>query len=123
MHIRSLDDCVEFLAGDCTHLRELLHPDKAPLELHYSLAHAVVKPGETSFRHRLRVSEVYYILQGEGLMRIDEDTASVGPGQAIYIPPQAVQCITNTGAGDLKFLCIVDPAWRPELEEVLEGES
>jgi len=119
MHIRSLRDCSEFLAGDCTRLRELLHPDKAPLELRYSLAHAVVKPGETSLRHRLSVSEVYYILEGEGLMRIGDEAERVGPGQAIYIPPHAVQCITNTGSTDLKFLCIVDPAWRPELEEVL----
>jgi mannose-6-phosphate isomerase-like protein (cupin superfamily) len=102
-------------------LRELLHPDKASLALAYSLAHAVVRPGETSFRHRLRASEVYYILAGVGVMHIDGESAPVGPGQAVYIPPHAVQCITNTGTSDLKFLCIVDPAWRPELEEVLEA--
>ena len=118
MFIRGLNDCPEILAGDSTRLRELLHPDKAPLDLRYSLAHAVVKPGDTSLRHRLSVSEVYYILEGEGLMRIGEETARVGTGQAVYIPPHAVQCITNTGTADLKFLCIVDPAWRPEEEEV-----
>lgn len=118
MLIRDLRDCDEFLAGDCTHLRELLHPDKAPLDLRYSLAHAVVRPGETSLRHSLSVSEVYYILEGEGLMRIGEERAVVGPGQAIYIPPHAIQCITNTGRRDLKFLCIVDPDWRSELEDV-----
>jgi mannose-6-phosphate isomerase-like protein (cupin superfamily) len=36
----------------------------------------------------------------------------------VYIPPGAEQHIRNTGAGDLKFLCIVDPAWRAEDEEV-----
>lgn len=119
MFIKDLDSCEQFLAGDATHLRELLHPDKADLEIRYSLAHALVPPGRTSIRHRLRTSEVYYILKGEGRMHINEQTAAVGPGQAVYIPPQAIQYIENTGPADLEFLCIVDPAWRQQDEEVL----
>lgn len=119
MLIKDLKNCDEFIAGDNTILRELLHPDKADVNLRYSLAHAVLKPGETSYRHKLRTSEVYYILEGEGLMRVDHESAKVFPGQTIYIPPLALQYIKNTGPGDLKFLCIVDPAWRVEDEEVL----
>ena len=52
-------------------------------------------------------------------MHIDGESAPVHPGQAIYIPPHALQHIENTGTSDLKFLCIVDPAWRAEDEEVL----
>lgn len=119
MWIKDLEDCPEFLAGDNTILRELVQPHKVPLELRYSLAHAVLKPGKTSQPHRLRTSELYYLLQGEGEMSIDGETARVRPGQAIYIPPHAVQFIRNTGSVDLVFLCIVDPAWRVEDEEVL----
>jgi mannose-6-phosphate isomerase-like protein (cupin superfamily) len=119
MFIKDLDNCTEFIAGDKTILREILHPDKADLNLRYSLAHAVVKPGLTSQPHKLKTSEVYYILEGEGLMFIDEESEQVFPGQTIYIPPLAVQYIRNTGANDLKFLCIVDPAWRVEDEIIL----
>jgi len=56
----SIKDCEEFIAGDNCALREILHPDKADLTLRYSLAHAVVKPGDTTWLHRLRTSEVYY---------------------------------------------------------------
>jgi mannose-6-phosphate isomerase-like protein (cupin superfamily) len=119
MYIRDLRDCEEFLAGDNTILRELLHPDKSDLDLRYSLAHALLKPGKTSQPHKLRTSEVYYILEGEGIMHIDEETAKVLPGQAVYIPPDSRQFIHNSGNSDLKFLCIVDPAWRKEDEEVL----
>jgi mannose-6-phosphate isomerase-like protein (cupin superfamily) len=100
----------------------MLHPDKQDLELRYSLAHATLAPGAVSLRHRLRVSEVYYILEGEGLMWIDDEHRRVSAGEAIYIPPRGVQWIENAGSGELKFLCIVDPAWRPECEEVLQGE-
>jgi mannose-6-phosphate isomerase-like protein (cupin superfamily) len=119
MIINNLDDCAEFVAGDNTILRELFHPAKAALELRYSLAHAVVPPGKTSFRHALKTSEVYYILEGSGIMHINDESASVGPGAAIYIPPLAIQCIHNTGDTDLRFLCIVDPAWRAEDEVIL----
>jgi mannose-6-phosphate isomerase-like protein (cupin superfamily) len=119
LFIKELNACEFFTAGDDTHLRELLHPDKADLKINYSLAHAVVNPGQASLRHRLRTSEVYYILEGRGLMHVNDETASVAPGQAIYIPPHAVQYIHNTGSADLVFLCIVDPAWRQEDEEII----
>jgi mannose-6-phosphate isomerase-like protein (cupin superfamily) len=121
--IKDLKDCQEFMAGDNTKLRELLHPDKADLKLRYSLAQAILPPGCTSLRHSLKTTEVYYILQGQGVMHINDETAHVSPGQAIYIPPQAVQYIENTGGVDLEFLCIVDPAWRKEDEIITETIS
>ena len=119
MFIRDLKDCAEFTAGDATRLRELFNPLKDDLALRYSLAHATVAPGMTSILHRLKTSEVYYILQGEGEMRIDGERQKVGPGQAIYIPPGTAQQITNTGSCDLVFICIVDPAWKTEDETIL----
>ena len=119
MFIKDLKDCKEFLAGDKTVLRELLHPDKQNLELHYSLAHATLKNGETSTPHKLKTSEVYYIIEGEGVMHINNETKKVCSGQVIYIPPNAIQYIESTGKLPLKFLCIVDPAWKKEDEEIL----
>ncbi len=119
MLIRNLKDCAEFISGDGCVLRELLHPDKMDLKLGYSLAHAIVHPGDITLPHRLKTSEVYYIIEGEGLMHIDEETAVVHAGATISIPPMAVQFIENKGKTDLVFLAIVDPAWRMEDEEVL----
>ncbi len=119
MFIRDLHNCEEIIAGDLTILRELLHPDRANLEIRYSLAHAVVKPGKSSLPHKLKTSEVYYVLEGDGIMHVDNESAKVHSGQTVYIPPNSFQYIQNTGDSDLKFLCIVDPAWRPEDEEVL----
>ena len=119
MIIRDLKDCREITAGDGSALRELFHPDQGPFQFDYSLARAVVKPGGETNPHRLKNSEVYYILEGRGLMHIEQETAEVSAGQAVYIPPFHIQFIENTGATDLAFLCIVDPAWKPEDEEVL----
>ncbi len=119
MFIRKLKDCPEFIAGDACQLRELLNAKTDHRAYRYSLAHAAVKPGLTTKPHSLKTSEVYYILEGTGVMRVNQDTAKVGPGDCIDIPPQAVQSIENTGKIPLVFLCIVDPAWCPEDEQVL----
>jgi mannose-6-phosphate isomerase-like protein (cupin superfamily) len=120
MLIRKLMQCEEFTAGDGTLLRELLHPDKQPLDLRYSLAQAVVPVGQTSAPHSLTTSEVYYILSGTGDMHIGDEVQPVEPGDAIYIPPQARQYIHNSGAEPLVFICIVDPAWRKQDETVYQ---
>src|SRR5438874_9548100 len=107
MLIRDLRTCVEFVGGDGTLLRELLHPAKQPLKVNYSLAHASLPPDTVSLAHRLRSSEVYYILEGQGTMFINDEQGEVLLGQAVYIPPGATQRIRSTGPGELKFLCIV----------------
>jgi len=121
MFLKCLKDCKEIIAGDDSILRELLHPDKADLQIRYSLAHAKVLPGKATKPHRLKVSEVYYIITGNGLMHIDKESFEVGPACAVYIPPDATQYIKNTSDSDLIFLCIVEPAWRKEDEEVFES--
>jgi mannose-6-phosphate isomerase-like protein (cupin superfamily) len=38
----------------------------------------------------------------------------------MYVPPQSKQSLENCGSTAIEFLCVVDPAWRPEDEEILE---
>ncbi len=113
-------DRPEFLAGDHTVLRELLHPAKQPLALGYSLAHGTLAPGGRSKCHRLTSSEVYYIIAGRGRLTIDGSVVPVEAGSAVYVPPGGKQSLENTGPTAIEFLCLVDPAWRPQDEEVLE---
>ena len=119
MLIKRLKDCKEIAAGDRTRLRELLHPSRDAAEIGYSLAAARLAPGTRSQAHRLKTAEVYYIIRGGGVMHIGEEAADVAAGDAVYIPPESVQWLENTGKEEIEFICIVDPAWRPEDEAVL----
>ncbi|MFO0706238.1 MAG: cupin domain-containing protein [Nitrospira sp.] len=109
-----------FLAGDHTRLREIFHPAKHALKLGYSLAHGSLGPGQRSKRHVLASSEVYYFLAGEGRFTLDGEVIPVEAGSTLYVPPGSEQALENTGKRDIEFLCLVDPAWKAEDEQVLE---
>jgi mannose-6-phosphate isomerase-like protein (cupin superfamily) len=120
MLIKDVQALSEFVAGDRSLLREILHPDRDDAAISYSLAEAVVRPGRSTLPHRLTSSEVYYIVAGAGAMHVDDESEQVHAGNAVVIPPGSTQWIENTGGIDLVFLCIVEPAWRAEQEEVVE---
>jgi mannose-6-phosphate isomerase-like protein (cupin superfamily) len=115
-----LEDRPEFLAGDHTKLREIFHPAKHPLDLGYSLAHGKLSPGQRSKRHVLKSSEVYYFISGQGRFTINDQVTQIEAGTTVYVQPGGDQYLENTGAVDIEFLCLVDPAWREEDETVLE---
>ncbi|MGE0484349.1 MAG: cupin domain-containing protein [Gammaproteobacteria bacterium] len=119
MFVKSLSDCPPLVANDGCMLRELLHPKNDPIALPYSLAIAEVAVGEHSYRHRLAQDEVYYVIEGRGLMHVDDTTREVVVGDAIFIPAGAVQWIENLGAGTLRFMAVVSPPWREEDDERL----
>ncbi|MFZ3148695.1 MAG: cupin domain-containing protein [Methanothrix sp.] len=124
MILKDLAKCRYFHAADNTLICELLHPGRDGLDLPYSIAHAMLQPGAASLPHRLKTSsEVYFILEGVGEMHIDSEKAPVQAGQAILIPPGSWQHIQNTGDIILKFICIVDPFWRAEDEEIDETHT
>ena len=77
MFVRRLKDCREFKAGDGSILRELLHSEKADLQVRYSLAYAKVAKGQKTIPHKLKSSEVYYIITGRGLMHINDESSEV----------------------------------------------
>lgn len=114
MFVKNLHDCKEFTANDGCNIRELLHPEKDAQVLSYSLAYARVESGKGTHRHRLKQTEIYFILKGSGCMHINEESREVGKGDAVVIPARSVQRIDNTGSETLEFLAIVSPPWRAE---------
>lgn len=122
MLIRDIKNCDYFKALDNTILCELLHPkrENKDLKIDYSIAHAILKASESSLIHRLKTSiEIYYILEGKGIMHIDDEAKEVQPGQVIYIPANSKQYIENIGNSELRFLALVYPMWQEKDEELI----
>ena len=101
-------------------MRELIHPGNDPVELPFSIAIASVEVGKQTYKHRLKATEIYYILAGKGHMHIDDESQEVAVGDGIVIPARSVQCIENTGNQPLRFAAIVSPPWRAVMDERMD---
>ncbi len=89
-----------------------------------SIARARVKPGVTTEWHRLNgVSERYIVIAGKGLVEVGGlAPAEVFEGDAVLIPPETPQRITNTGNTDLIFYCVCVPPFHPSCYECLDSK-
>lgn len=65
-----------------------------------------VLPGESGTRHSHPLPEVYYILEGEGLVEIERKSRSLAPGTAVYIPGNMEHIVHNTGQSELRILYV-----------------
>jgi mannose-6-phosphate isomerase-like protein (cupin superfamily) len=112
--VRSVGSIEPFVTKDGSLIRELCGIPAGGTSRH-SVAEATLEPGQATERHYHRESEeVYVILEGDGLMEIDGDTAGVAPGDAIPITPGAWHALRNTGDRPLRLLCTCAPPYRHE---------
>ena len=65
---------------------------------------AEIAPGATLGLHHHAQAETYYITAGTGRMTIDGVEIKIGPGSAIYIPPNAQHTATCDSATPLEFI-------------------
>ena len=109
MTVLQLADQKPFTTKDGSTIRSILDRTNAPVEKQ-SLAEAQVPAGTSTQRHYHRIAEeFYFILAGTGAMEIDGATRTVGPGDAILIPPGAWHTIAARET--LRFLCCCAPPY------------
>lgn len=114
MDVKNLHEVPAFITKDGSEIRELLAYRNSCIR-NQSLAEARLPPHGTTMAHvHHQAEEIYYILEGQGLIRLGSENRAVGPGDAIAIPPGSWHQITNTGDGTLKFLCCCAPAYEDE---------
>ena len=120
LSLRRFDSLEKIQGKEGTTIRQIFHPHNTFDGIHHSLAHFVLEKGKSSLLHKMKASETYYILEGNGRLHIDDSTYDVTKNDAVYVPPMSKQFIENTGSSELKFLCIVDPSWTQDSEIILE---
>lgn len=114
MDIRNLASVKPFTTKDGSEIRELLAHRNSCIQ-QQSLAEARLVAGASTTPHyHAKTEEIYYILQGQGVMHIGEESSQVGPGDAIAIPPGQVHHIENLGSAVLTFLCCCAPPYEHE---------
>ena len=112
MDVRNINHVPAFTTKDGSEIRELL-ADRNSCLRNQTLAEARLPAGgSTAPHHHVKTEEIYYILEGQAVIRVGDDLRQVTVGDAIAIPPGAVHQITNTGCDVPKFLCCCAPGYE-----------
>lgn len=108
---------IQFIKGsEGTQIKQYFHPGNTTNRINYSLAQCTLESGKKSTPHKMKSSEIYYILEGTAIIHIDKESFTISKDDSIYVSPMSLQFIENVGKNDLRFLCIVEPAWKQKDE-------
>jgi quercetin dioxygenase-like cupin family protein len=59
--------------------------------------------------HRIQ-EQIYYVLEGEGVLTVGKDEHLMRPHDYVYLPPGVPHSFTNTGLAELVFMVVTTPA-------------
>lgn len=112
--MRNYAEAEPFTTKDGSTIRELLGLPTSALVRNQSLAEATLAPGQATDRHYHRqAEEIYYIVEGGGLMEVEGVEREVGVGDAVLIPPDAWHTL-RAGLDGVRLLCCCAPPYRHE---------
>jgi mannose-6-phosphate isomerase-like protein (cupin superfamily) len=63
--------------------------------------------------HFHKYEEVVYVLEGNGKLHIDGETAPLSAGTCVHLPAGIVHCLENVGPGTMRVLGVFRPAGSP----------
>jgi len=70
---------------------------------HLTTTLAVIQPGGEQRIHSHKPEQVYFILEGNGLMTVGDETQRVGPGDCVFIPSGQPHGLKNEGKTTLRY--------------------
>jgi mannose-6-phosphate isomerase-like protein (cupin superfamily) len=120
MSIRKNSEIEPIQGNEGTTIKQFFHPHNTLNGINFSLAQFTLEPGKKSLKHKIKSSEIYYILEGHAILQIDNESFEIKKDDSGYVPPMSEQFIENVGTTELRFLCIVEPAWKSGDEIILE---
>jgi mannose-6-phosphate isomerase-like protein (cupin superfamily) len=104
------DDAEEGAATAGRHFRLLATPERGCASVTQFVGYIPVGRAPDHFH---TYDEVVYVLQGEGALHIDGESAPLHPGSAVHLPARLVHCLENTGPGEMHVLGVFRPAGSP----------
>ena len=112
---------IDFIEGDeGAKIKQYFEPHNTSNGINYSIAQFSLESGKKTKLHKIKSSEIYYILEGNGKLKINSEKFELKKNDSAYVPPNSEQFLENIGSEILRFLCIVEPAWKPEDDKILE---
>jgi quercetin dioxygenase-like cupin family protein len=86
-------------------MRCLIGPDDAAPS--FSMRQFELAPGGHTPKHSHAYEHEVFVLEGSGVAMEGDREHAIERGNAVYGPPNQLHQFRNTGAGPLKFLCLI----------------
>lgn len=72
--------------------------------------------------HEHTYDEVVMVLEGTGVVHVDDETRDLGPGTCVYLPPGTKHCLENDGDATLRVLGVFCPGGTPAAKREVASE-
>jgi mannose-6-phosphate isomerase-like protein (cupin superfamily) len=116
LQVVTLSEQPWYEAEDRAVAREIASPRNSKLKS-MSIADIIIPAGVAVVPHHHVMEEVYYIVEGEGIMMVEDEEVLVKAGQSVIISPHQWHNIRNHTDQPLRLIVTCAPAWAPELLE------
>ena len=84
---------------------------------HFAMRIFDVEPGKSTEFHTHWWEHEVFVLEGTGLVRLEEGEEPLRPGSVIFVPGNLKHQFLNTGEGVLRFICCVPLPWLEKVRE------
>lgn len=108
--------------GDSSEVKETWLIGKAEQAKNFALRYYEIEVGGRSNQEQHAHDHGIIFLHGEGEVLLNEDMHDVAQGDVVYIPPDTLHQIINSGNSKLGFLCII-PAMRRKKNGIVWAED
>ena len=125
MHILKRETAPRYIRSEFITSYLLASPQTSSAE-HLTTTLAVIHPGGEQRIHSHPPEQVYFILEGSGLMTVGDETKRGGTGDCVFIPSGQPHGLKNDGATTMRYFSAAASAYPPgHLEKTwaLKSES
>ena len=91
-------------AKDATIRKIITEKEGAP---NFAMRLFELAPGGQTPAHRHDFEHEIYIIRGKGILHTEEGPCPLNPGDAIFVPANALHNFQNAGSDPFRFLCFV----------------
>jgi mannose-6-phosphate isomerase-like protein (cupin superfamily) len=121
MEIARRDELPSSITRDGSTIREWVAPGTRGRR--QTLAEATVPAGSVTLAHYHRESEeIYLVTSGRGRLRLGDETAAIGPGDCVVIPPGVVHRLHADADAPLVVVCSCVPPYSHDDTVLVEQD-
>ena len=81
----------------------------------------VIPPGRAPL-HSHVYDEVVYVIEGDGVLHLNDRHEPLGPGSCVHLPPLQMHCLENVGDTPMRVLGVFHPSGDPASKAAVANE-